>query len=70
MPPEESVPDQSATINDSQLTNNGSPSNGDGDILLFGYNGDLTIENVDINSSTGGRAIQMRGSFFIANTKR
>jgi hypothetical protein len=40
-----------------------SPASGRADILLFGYNQDLTITNVDISSPGAGaqKAIQMRG---------
>ena len=38
-------------------------SNGRGDILLFGFNGDLTIDDVDIHNPGAGaqKALQMRG---------
>jgi len=49
------------TISNSAFSQNGGTDNGTGDILLFGYNGALTIDTVVINSTTGGRAIQMRG---------
>jgi Ca2+-binding RTX toxin-like protein len=54
------------SILDSQFSNNATTntgSNGRGDILLFGYNHDLTISNVVIGSPglNAQKAIQMRG---------
>jgi hypothetical protein len=53
------------SILNSQFSDNATATgaNGRGDILLFGYNQDLTITNVDISSpgAFAQKAIQMRG---------
>ncbi len=54
------------TITGSSFTGNGtsvSAANGRGDILLFGFNGDLTIADTSISApgATAQKAIQMRG---------
>jgi Ca2+-binding RTX toxin-like protein len=52
------------TVSGSSFTDNGDgSSNGDGDIVLFEYRGDATIQNVTINNATGtaDTAIQIAG---------
>ncbi|GAB5460378.1 VCBS domain-containing protein [Hoeflea alexandrii] len=52
------------TVAGSSFTDNGDgSSNGDGDIVLFEYRGDATIQNVTINNATGtaDTAIQVAG---------
>jgi Ca2+-binding RTX toxin-like protein/chemotaxis receptor (MCP) glutamine deamidase CheD len=52
------------TVSGSSFSNNGDgSSNGDGDIVLFEYRGDATIQNVTINNATGtaDTAIQIAG---------
>ncbi|MGL6209512.1 MAG: hypothetical protein ACRC14_06755, partial [Paracoccaceae bacterium] len=54
------------TITNGTLTNNGdvnTGSGGRGDILLFGFNGDLTLSDLVISNTTGvaQKAIQVRG---------
>ena len=52
------------TVEGSSFTNNGDGiSNGDGDIVLFEYRGDATIQNVTINNAAGtaDTAIQIAG---------
>jgi Ca2+-binding RTX toxin-like protein len=54
------------TIQHSEFSNNASNTTGGGrgDILLFGFNGNLTIDDVSIHDPAAGaqKAIQMRGS--------
>jgi pectin methylesterase-like acyl-CoA thioesterase len=52
------------TVSGSSFSDNGDgSSNGDGDIVLFEYRGDATIQNVTINNATGtaDTAIQIAG---------